>query len=283
MQHKWSKSPERHGGGGGEQKARFLSKQIVVDNVHDLNLDQLEVGRCAESWLTPGGLKEHNLIWPDKSNAISPDKNRRVKGEEPFKNQGSGTRRDDWWETTLVGKTDHQSSAEFSSSSEIILLDSCYKNYKRKSNQNSPEEAKESLCSLDPGSMKLFNRNLRLQDVTLMYFTGLAMLMVILVASYQAPAGGGEPEEVLPLQPDSPSSRPQLLLPMPFRVPLDPRGDVQLAWNVSYAQQEIYMELRVKDAQQGLVLGMSDRGQLTNADLVVLWSTGNQSYFGVSI
>lgn len=109
------------------------------------------------------------------------------------------------------------------------------------------------------------------------------MLMVILVASYQAPAGGEEPEEVLPLQPGAPSSRPRPPLPMPFRAPLDPRGDVQLAWNVSYAQQEIYMELRVKDIQQGLVLGMSDRGQLTDADLVVLWSTGNQSYFGVSI
>lgn len=132
--------------------------------------------------------------------------------------------------------------------------------------------------------MRLFNRNLRLQDVTLMYFTALATLMVILVASYQAPGGGGQPVEVLPLQPDAPSSRPRppLPLPMPFRVPLDPRGDVQLAWNVSYAQQEIYMELRVKDVQQGLVLGMSDRGQLTDADLVVMWNSGTQYYFGVS-
>lgn len=105
--------------------------------------------------------------------------------------------------------------------------------------------------------------------------------MVILVASYQAPGGGGEPVEVLPLQPGSSSSR--LPLPMPFRAPLDPLGEVQLAWNVSYAQQEIYMELRVKDLQQGLVLGMSDRGQLTDADLVVLWSTGTKSFFGVSM
>lgn len=116
-----------------------------------------------------------------------------------------------------------------------------------------------------------------------MYFTGLAMLMVILVASYQAPAGGEEPGVVLSLQLGAPPVPPRPLLPMPFRVPLDPRGEVQLAWNVSYAQQEIYMELRVKDIQQGLVLGMSDRGQLTDADLVVLWSNGNQSYFGVSI
>lgn len=124
VRQKWSESPERDGGGGGEPKARFLSKQIVVDNVHDLNLDQLEVGRCAESWLTPGGLKEHNPIWPDKRNAISPDQNRRVEGEEPLKNQGSGTRRDNWWDTTLVGKKNHQTSAEFSSSSKVILLDS---------------------------------------------------------------------------------------------------------------------------------------------------------------
>lgn len=80
MQQKSSKSPKRGGGGGGKQKARFLSEQIVVDNVHGLNLDQLEVGRCAESWLTPRGLKEHNPIWPDKRNAISPDKNKRVGG-----------------------------------------------------------------------------------------------------------------------------------------------------------------------------------------------------------
>lgn len=282
VRQKWSKSPERDGGGGGEQKARFLSKQIVVDNVHDLNLDQLEVGRCAESWLTPGGLKEHNPIWPDKRNAISPDKNRRVEGVEPLKNQDRGTRRDNWWETTLVGKR----TIKLLQSSPRVLKSFCWileLQKKIKQNKNYPEETKTSLWLVDLVAMRLFNWNLRLQDVTLMYFTALATLMVILVASYQAPGGGGEPVEVLPLQPGGPSSRPRPPLPMPFRVPLDPRGDVQLAWNVSYAQQEIYMELRVKDIQQGLVLGMSDRGQLTDADLVVLWSTGTKSYFGVSI
>lgn len=154
---------------------------------------------------------------------------------------------------------------------------------KKRTNKSIPEETKQLLWLVNLVAMRLFNRNLRLQDVTLMYFTALATLMVILVASYQAPGGGGEPVEVFPLQPGAPSSRPRPLLPMPFRVPLDPRGDVQLAWNVSYAQQEIYMELRVKDIQQGLVLGMSDRGQLTDADLVVLWSTGTKSYFGVSV
>uniref|UniRef100_A0A8C3A2Y6 Dopamine beta-hydroxylase n=1 Tax=Cyclopterus lumpus TaxID=8103 RepID=A0A8C3A2Y6_CYCLU len=96
-------------------------------------------------------------------------------------------------------------------------------------------------------------------DITIMYFTALAALMVILVASYQAP-----------LPP----------LPMPFRVPLDPRGDLQLAWNISYADQEVYMELRVADIKHGVVLGLSNRGELTNADLVVLWDSGANSYFG---
>uniref|UniRef100_A0A8C3A4L1 Dopamine beta-hydroxylase n=1 Tax=Cyclopterus lumpus TaxID=8103 RepID=A0A8C3A4L1_CYCLU len=107
--------------------------------------------------------------------------------------------------------------------------------------------------------MIICNKNLRLQDITIMYFTALAALMVILVASYQAP-----------LPP----------LPMPFRVPLDPRGDLQLAWNISYADQEVYMELRVADIKHGVVLGLSNRGELTNADLVVLWDSGANSYFG---
>lgn len=125
--------------------------------------------------------------------------------------------------------------------------------------------------------MRIFNRNLRLQDVTIMYFTALAVLMVILVASYQAPTNAVEVS-----RPNSNPSNPLPPLPMPFCVPLDPRGELQLAWNISYADQEIYMELRVADLKHGVVLGMSDRGELTNADLVVLWDTGTKSYFGVS-
>lgn len=125
--------------------------------------------------------------------------------------------------------------------------------------------------------MRIFNKDLRLQDITIMYFTALAALMVILVASYQAP---GEPIEVSSLK-QGPSS-PLPLLPMPFRVPLDPRGDLRLAWNISYASQEVYMELRAAELRHGLVLGMSDHGELTNADLVVLWDSGSKSYFGVS-
>ncbi|XP_005729398.1 dopamine beta-hydroxylase [Pundamilia nyererei] len=123
--------------------------------------------------------------------------------------------------------------------------------------------------------MRIFSKNLRLQDITIMYFTALAALMVILVASYQAPNNA---VEVSSLKPNP--SRPLPPLPMPFRVPLDPRGELQLAWNVSYTNQEIYMELRVAELRHGVVLGMSDRGELTNADLLVLWDSGTQSYFG---
>lgn len=126
--------------------------------------------------------------------------------------------------------------------------------------------------------MKIFNKDLRLQDITIMYFTSLAALMVILVASYQSPSTAIDVSSLK----QSPSS---LLppLPMPFRMPLDPRGNLQLAWNISYASQEVYMQLRVAELRHGVFLGMSDRGELTNADLVVLWDNGPRSYFGVSI
>lgn len=125
--------------------------------------------------------------------------------------------------------------------------------------------------------MRIFNKNLRLKDITIMYFTALAALMVILVASYQTPTNAVELSSF-----KSNPSNPLPPLPMPFRVPLDPSGELQLAWNISYTDQEIYMELRVANLRQGLVLGMSDRGELINADLVVLWNSGTNSYFGVS-
>ncbi|XP_038548122.1 dopamine beta-hydroxylase-like [Micropterus salmoides] len=123
--------------------------------------------------------------------------------------------------------------------------------------------------------MRIFSKNLRLQDVTIMYLTALAALMVILVASYQAPTNAIEVSSL-----KSKPSSPLPPLPMPFRVPLDPRGELQLAWNISYSDQEVYMELRVMELRHGVVLGMSDRGELTNADLVVLWDSGANSYFG---
>ncbi|KAM6975667.1 dopamine beta-hydroxylase [Tautogolabrus adspersus] len=123
--------------------------------------------------------------------------------------------------------------------------------------------------------MRVFNKNLRLQDVTIVYFTALAALMVILVASYHAPTNAVDVSS-LTANPSIPLPH----LPMPFRVPLDPLGDLHLAWNISYADQEVYMELRVKELKHGVVLGMSDRGDLTDADLVVLWDSGSKSYFG---
>uniref|UniRef100_A0A3P9KTF1 Dopamine beta-hydroxylase n=1 Tax=Oryzias latipes TaxID=8090 RepID=A0A3P9KTF1_ORYLA len=92
---------------------------------------------------------------------------------------------------------------------------------------------------------------------------------------YQAPSF---PVDVSSIKQSPSRSLPPL--PMPFRAPLDPRGELQLAWNISYAKQEIYMELQVAELKHGVVLGMSDRGELTNADLVVLWDSGTKSYFG---
>ncbi|KAM4634253.1 dopamine beta-hydroxylase [Polymixia lowei] len=123
--------------------------------------------------------------------------------------------------------------------------------------------------------MRILSKNLRLQDITVMYFTALATLVIILVASYQAPATAMNPSDPL-----TKPSGPIPPLPMPFRVPLDPRGELQLAWNISYATQEVYLELRVAELKHGVVLGMSDRGELTNADLAVLWDDGTKSYFG---
>lgn len=121
--------------------------------------------------------------------------------------------------------------------------------------------------------MRIFGRNFRLQDITVMYFTALATLMIILVASYQAPSSAVDISSLQSKQALPP-------LPMPFRVLLDPSGELQLAWNISYANQVVYMELRVSRMRHGIILGMSDRGELTNADLVVLWDSGARSYFG---
>ncbi|KAL4617380.1 Dopamine beta-hydroxylase-like [Arapaima gigas] len=109
--------------------------------------------------------------------------------------------------------------------------------------------------------MRFLSRSLSLQDMTLMYLTTLATLVVILMASYQAGSAA--------------DSR------FPYRILLDPRGDLMLSWNVSYPQQELYLELRVSHLRYGVVLGMSDRGEVFNADLIILWNDGQKSYFGV--
>lgn len=109
-----------------------------------------------------------------------------------------------------------------------------------------------------------------------MYFAALAALLVILVTSYQAPTHAVDVSNI-----KSGSSDALPPLPMPFHVPLDPRGELHLAWNISYASQMIYMELRAAELKRGVLLGMSDQGELTRADLVLLWNTGTKSYFGV--
>ncbi|KAG7322978.1 hypothetical protein KOW79_014324 [Hemibagrus wyckioides] len=120
--------------------------------------------------------------------------------------------------------------------------------------------------------MRLLSKDLRLQDVTLIYVILLAALVVLLVAPYHA----SSPSSSSPSSsPDGPS-RPSL----PYHVPLDPAGQLELFWNISYAKQEVYMELRAKELSHGVLLGMSDHGEPTNADLVLLWSDGHKSYFG---
>uniref|UniRef100_W5KGQ8 Dopamine beta-hydroxylase n=1 Tax=Astyanax mexicanus TaxID=7994 RepID=W5KGQ8_ASTMX len=111
--------------------------------------------------------------------------------------------------------------------------------------------------------MRVLNKDLRLQDVVLMYVTLLAALVVLLVAPYQAPSAAAPPGP-----------------PLSYSVPLDPAGRLQLSWNLSFSRQEIHLQIRVKDLQHGLLIGLSDRGQPTNADLVLLWSDGHKSYFG---
>lgn len=96
-----------------------------------------------------------------------------------------------------------------------------------------------------------------------MYGTIVAVFLVILVAVLQ----GSEP-------PDS---------PFPYHVPLDPEGTLELSWNVSYTQETLHFHLLVRRPQAGVLFGMSDRGELQNADLVVLWSDGAHAYFGVSM
>ncbi|XP_015427857.1 PREDICTED: dopamine beta-hydroxylase [Myotis davidii] len=93
-----------------------------------------------------------------------------------------------------------------------------------------------------------------------MYGTAVAVFLVILVAALQ---GSTPPES-----------------PFPYRIPLDPEGTLELSWNVSYAQETIHFQLLVRGLQAGVLFGMSDRGELENADLAVLWTDGDSAYFG---
>lgn len=125
-----------------------------------------------------------------------------------------------------------------------------------------------------PG-MSLLKHSFRLQDVTLMYLTALATLVLILVAAYQAPAT----RALSPLEPWAPGRA--TVPPLAFHVLLDPRGQLQLAWGLNYSTQEVTFQLSVADVGHGVLLGMSDRGELSGADLVVLWDDGQHRCFGV--
>lgn len=94
-----------------------------------------------------------------------------------------------------------------------------------------------------------------------MYGTAVAIFLVILVAALQ---GSAPPES-----------------PFPYHIPLDPEGTLQLSWNVSYVQEAVHFQLLVRGLKAGVLFGMSDRGELENADLAVLWTDGGRSYFAV--
>lgn len=101
------------------------------------------------------------------------------------------------------------------------------------------------------------------REAASMYGTAVAVFLVILVAALQ---GSAPPES-----------------PFPYRIPLDPEGTLELSWNVSYTQELVHFQLLVRELKAGILFGMSDRGQLEDADLAVLWTDGDKAYFGVRV
>ncbi|XP_032489906.1 dopamine beta-hydroxylase [Phocoena sinus] len=98
------------------------------------------------------------------------------------------------------------------------------------------------------------------REAASMYGTAVAVFLVILVAALQ---GSAPPES-----------------PFPYHIPLDPEGTLELSWNVSYVQETVHFQLLVRELKAGVLFGMSDRGELENADLVVLWTDGDGAHFG---
>ncbi|EGW07837.1 Dopamine beta-hydroxylase [Cricetulus griseus] len=97
------------------------------------------------------------------------------------------------------------------------------------------------------------------REAASMYSTAVAIFLVILVAALQS----SEPPES----------------PFPYHILLDPDGILELSWNISYVQEVIHFQLKVQGLRAGVLFGMSDRGELENADLIMLWTDGNRSYF----
>ncbi|XP_072345050.1 dopamine beta-hydroxylase isoform X2 [Scyliorhinus torazame] len=103
-------------------------------------------------------------------------------------------------------------------------------------------------------------QTLRVRETISIYLTTLLIILGILVASFNSTTPRHNP--------------------FPYRVPLDPQGVAELAWNVSYSQQAVYFRLLIRQLKFGILFGMSDRGGIRNADLAILWSDGQNSYFG---
>ncbi|XP_060697221.1 dopamine beta-hydroxylase [Hemiscyllium ocellatum] len=103
-------------------------------------------------------------------------------------------------------------------------------------------------------------QSLRLRETICIYLTTLLIILGVLVSSFNT---------TIPRH----SS-------FPYRVPLDPQGVAQLDWNVSYSQEVVYFRLLLRQLKFGIIFGMSDRGDIENADLAILWSDGQNSYFG---
>ncbi|GCC18955.1 hypothetical protein chiPu_0020934 [Chiloscyllium punctatum] len=103
-------------------------------------------------------------------------------------------------------------------------------------------------------------QSLRLRETICIYLTTLLIILGVLVSSFNT---------TIPRH----SS-------FPYRVPLDPQGVAELDWNVSYSQEVVYFRLLLRQLKFGIIFGMSDRGDIGNADLAILWSDGRNSYFG---
>lgn len=95
-----------------------------------------------------------------------------------------------------------------------------------------------------------------------MYGTAVAIFLVILVAALQSSEA---PENYFP-----------------YHILLDPEGTLELSWNVNYVQKIIHFQLQLHGLMAGVLFGMSDRGEMKNADFIVLWTDGNRAYFAVS-
>ncbi|NXL87097.1 DOPO hydroxylase, partial [Alectura lathami] len=117
------------------------------------------------------------------------------------------------------------------------------------------------LPSMQTSSSKLCPcPSFKLRELASVYFTMVAVFLVILMAALQGSAPRGTY--------------------FPYKVPLDPQGLLELSWNVSYPEEAVYFQILIRDLRFGILFGMSDWGNFENADMAVLWNDGHGSYFG---